>query len=76
MAQPTLKFFIGVGLFDHLVGERAQLERHVEAERLGGLEVDHQLELGRLRDRQVGGLFAIKSRTNSLERPAGSGGVR
>jgi hypothetical protein len=34
-------------LFDHLVGELLQMERHVEAERLGRLEVD-QLELGGL----------------------------
>ena len=32
----------------------------VEAERLGGLEVDHQLELGRLLHRQVGGLLALE----------------
>ena len=40
------------------------MQRHVEAERLGGLEIDDQLELGRLRDRQVGGFGA-------LENPAG-----
>ena len=34
--------------------------RHGEAERLGGLEVDHQLELGRLHDRQVGRLLAFE----------------
>jgi hypothetical protein len=36
----------------HRLGEREQLVRHVDAERLGGLEVDHQLEPGRLRDWQ------------------------
>ena len=30
--------------------------RQLEAERLGGLEIDHHLELGRLQYRQVGGL--------------------
>jgi hypothetical protein len=35
-------------LFDHLVGERQQPIRHIDPERLRGLEVDHQLELGRL----------------------------
>jgi hypothetical protein len=36
-------------LFDDLVGADEQRRRHVEAERLGGLQVDHQLEFhGRL----------------------------
>jgi hypothetical protein len=43
-------------LFDHLVSAGEQRRRHTEAKRLGGLEVDHQLELDRLRDRQVGWL--------------------
>ena len=33
----------------------------VEAERLGGLEVDHQLELGRLHHRQIGWLLALEN---------------
>jgi hypothetical protein len=43
-------------LFDNLVGaaERGQRERNTE--RLGGLEVDDELERDRLNDRQVGGL--------------------
>jgi hypothetical protein len=32
-------------LFDHLVGKGEQLVGHGKAERLCGLEVDHQLEL-------------------------------
>ena len=36
-------------LLDHLVGALLKLPGHVEGERLGGLHVDHQLELdGRL----------------------------
>jgi hypothetical protein len=35
-------------LFDHLVGGGEQRLRHGQAERLGGLEVDHQLEARRL----------------------------
>jgi hypothetical protein len=34
-------------LIDHLVGVGDERRRHVEAQRLGGLEVDRQLELGR-----------------------------
>jgi hypothetical protein len=35
---------------DHLVGAGKQHRWNVDAERLGGPEVDHQLELDRLRD--------------------------
>jgi hypothetical protein len=35
-----------LALFDHLVSKLLQLWRQIEAERLRGLEVDHQLELG------------------------------
>ena len=41
----------------------------VEAERLGGLEVDDQLELGRLHDRQVGGLRALENAADVDRRP-------
>ena len=34
--------------------------RHGEAERLGGLEIDHQLVLGRSLDRQIGRLLALE----------------
>src|SRR5262252_10485282 len=42
--------------FDHFVGAGKQHRRHVEAERLSGLEIDDQLELGWLLDWQVCGL--------------------
>src|SRR6516164_5361667 len=47
--------------FDHLVGDGEQPGRKAEAEYLGGVEVDHELELGRLHDRQIGGLLALEN---------------
>jgi hypothetical protein len=42
-------------LFDHLVGACEQRRRHLEAKRPScGLEVDHELELGRLLDCELG----------------------
>jgi hypothetical protein len=42
-------------LFDHFVGELLKLQRHIEAERFGRLEIYYQLEFRRLPDRQIGG---------------------
>ena len=53
-------------LFDHLVDARLHCRRHVEAERLGRLQIDVKLDFGGLLDRQVGGLVAF-------EDPAGIG---
>src|SRR5262245_23388090 len=47
-------------LLDHLVGDLLQMYRYVEAQRLGGLHIDHQLKLRWLHDRQVGGLRALE----------------
>src|SRR5262245_47539988 len=48
-------------LLDHLVGAAKQRRRHGEAERLGGLEIDGQLYLSDLLDRQVGRLLALEN---------------
>ena len=47
-------------LFDHLVGELLNMQRHFEAERFRDLEVDHQLKLSWLHDRQIGRLGAAQ----------------
>ena len=44
--------------------------RHVEAERLGGLEIDHQFVLGRRLHRQVGGLLALEDAIDVAGRAA------
>src|SRR5215831_11055769 len=53
----------GAPSFDHLVGEREQPVRNLEAERLGGLEVDAQLDFRGLYHRQVGRLFTLEKAT-------------
>src|SRR6266478_2189491 len=45
-------------LLDHLVGALLEMQRHVEAERLGGLEIDYQLELYWGLDRKLARLRA------------------
>jgi len=47
-------------LLNHLVGTRLQRQWHGEAERLRGLEVDHQLELGWLLHWKISGLGTPK----------------
>jgi hypothetical protein len=47
-------------LFDHLVGGSEQGRRNGEAEHRGGLDVEDQLELARLYNRQVGGLRTLE----------------
>ena len=51
-------------LFDHLAGFDEQRRRHRQSERLGGLQIDHEIEFGRLHDRQVGGFFAFEDATD------------
>src|SRR6266566_7543051 len=55
-----------ISLFDHLVGGLLQTQRHVEAQRLGGLEVDDQLKLCRRLDREIGRLLALEDAVDVL----------
>jgi hypothetical protein len=48
-------------LLDYLIGARRQTRWHLDAERLGGLEIDHELELGQLLDWQIGGLISFEN---------------
>src|SRR5215469_7897035 len=47
-------------LFDDLVGAGEDRGWHSQTERLGGLEIDNQLECRRALDRQIGGLGALE----------------
>ena len=47
--------------FDELVGAGECQWRNREAERRGGLEIDHQLEPGRPQEGQVGRLFTLEN---------------
>src|SRR5437763_11808125 len=49
-----------ITLFYHLVGAGEHDRRHLEAERLGGLEVEHRLVFGRRLHRQVSRLLALE----------------
>ena len=50
----------GAGLLNHLVDEREERRRHVEAKCLGRLEIDDQFELGGLKHRYVSRLLALQ----------------
>ena len=58
-------------LFNHLVGALLELQRHLEAERLRGFEVDDELKPARQYDRQVS-WFRLKSRRPAPDLPDGS----
>jgi hypothetical protein len=47
-------------LFDHLVGPLLHEPRYVEAERLGGLQIDDQFELGCRLDRKFARFHALE----------------
>src|SRR5262249_46083760 len=47
-------------LLDHLVSAGEQRRRHGEADRPGSLQIDDELELGGLQDREVCWFFALE----------------
>ena len=46
---------------DHLIGERKQIVRDFDPERLGGLDFDYELKLGRLQNWQIGGFGTVEN---------------
>jgi glyoxylase-like metal-dependent hydrolase (beta-lactamase superfamily II) len=63
------------GLFDHLVGAKQDRWRYRKAERLGGLEVHGQLELGRKLHREIARFFATQDAIDFIPiRAAHTGG--
>src|SRR5947209_18076777 len=47
-------------LFDHLVSRLLEMQRHLEAQRLGGLEIDDQLKLCRRLQWKLGRLLTLE----------------
>ena len=47
-------------LIDHIVGQLLQMQGHVEAKRLRGLEVNHHLEFGGRLNRQLTWFCALE----------------
>src|ERR1043166_1249508 len=58
-------------LFDHLVGNCEQRGGNGDAERFRGLQVDHELEPGRLFDRKVGRDGALQNPVDVVRSPTG-----
>src|SRR5712692_3385662 len=50
--------------FDYFVGARQKVAGNAEAELLGSLEIQDQIELSRLQHRQVGGLRPFEDTAN------------
>jgi hypothetical protein len=51
-------------LFNYLIGTHQERLGNLQADRLGGLEIDDQIEFGWLQYRQVGGLLALEDAAN------------
>jgi hypothetical protein len=59
-ASYSMHFREWSALFDNPVRAGEQHRWHDDAKRLSGVQIDHQLELGRLFDRQVGRLRTLE----------------
>src|SRR5262249_9745545 len=55
--------------FDHLVGAGEQRRRHLEAERLGGRQIDNEIEFGWLLDWDIG---CLRSAKNLIDKVGGA----
>src|SRR5579871_5128923 len=58
--MPTSRQEARASSFDHLVGRREDACRNLEADGARGLEVDDELEFGRLQHGKLGGLGALE----------------
>ena len=56
--------------FDNLVSACEQHPRHVKAKRLGGLEIEHELEPCRLLNWQVARMGALEDEVDVLSHPS------
>src|SRR4051794_2239196 len=55
--------------FDHLVGAGEQRRWHIEAKCLGGRQIDGEIELGRLLDRNIAGLRTAQNLIDHVRGP-------
>jgi hypothetical protein len=66
----------GSPLLDHLVGAGEQTIRHGKAQHFRGLEIDHQLVLGRRLHRKVGRFFTFEDAIDVAGRVPVSGDLQ
>src|ERR1700730_8431841 len=60
MQRSKLRVQMSNNSFNNLISLDEYRLRNGKVERLGGFEIDHQLELGGLQDRQIGWLLALE----------------
>src|SRR5271165_6438902 len=57
-----------IASFNHFIGPQQERLGYRQAKRLGGRQVDHELEPGRLLDRKIGGLCAFENFVDKIAR--------